>query len=424
VNENATNRWILNISANQHSEESTPNGINWMNNEISVWWNPTWAENSESIWEDEWSERELLEVEAVWEEEQEEIEEEGMREEMQSEFNTLNFINTTHANWVNFSSYFINKIQEWNNDFTLQIWKFTHNWKIRLTNKIKFTIIDEKSYEYNDEDDDTIDEKEVEEERKEKVVQERWIVRSCNGFQFTNFDGEDKCANGDNNLIDDGWNLVAFAPYDNAGDLHLYYSWGYINNYWGDSSITNVDCWNPIAASSSQCSNNSSSFWAVWYDNNNSFVTYTNWEKGIFIDDDWLPDQLKYGLWSPLRYDSNYALEINVKWSTLTRPWWAYYLYKNNAIKLYLYNWKINLKDSENSGNVIQHSVWSLWIDPNQFYKIFIVSNGNNYILKVNNASGNKNFTYDNLNMWQYVWTAGYSYPWNETIDYIKYYTK
>ena len=180
-------------------------------------------------------------------------------------------------------SYIENEINTNKNyNFTIQLWKKSLNGKSRLTNEVSFTLIEDKHYENNEEkEENIIDEDEIKRESEKKWEIVRWTEESCNWFDFDNISGETElCASADTDLKTNGWNIVAFAPYDNAGDLNLYFSWWIMkNNYWDadnwrESFITDFSCeW-----SGTQCTNTFNDFWpdATDYINNESFVSFNN----------------------------------------------------------------------------------------------------------------------------------------------------
>ena len=127
---------------------------------------------------------------------------------------------------------------------------------------------------------------------------------------------------------------------------------------------------------------------------------------------------------SNLKNLNDYVIEINVKWSSLSRAWWPYYLYKNDSVKLYLYDNKLNLKDSNKSTNNLQHIIWDISIDPDLFYNVHIISNGNNYQFKINNFTEDMDFQESQMRTTQYIWTSWYSNSWSNVINHIKYYRK
>lgn len=388
----------------------------------------------------------------------------------------FNFINIPYANasWLSFTNYFIGQIQSWNNDFTLQIWKFTLNWDVRLTNKIKFTIVDEKSYESNENDDEIVDEEEIKKEREDKLVQDRWLENGCNGFEFTNINWEDKCADANNDLIDNGWELVAFAPYDNPGDLKMYNNWDPWNhiNIHSEAWIIWHNCYPKLLDSSpttyfesEECFLNpdpamkwdsnpiaKNLLWFGWgliypedyhlafnskfnFDVNNSFfnglpVGFWNWEKGIILDNNWNFEYLKYSLDSNYQSSLPFIINMKVRWGSLMNTAGTYYLLSTSdqKIKLYLSWWDLKLKIDNALITYIPLSNLNNLIH-DKFYDIYLVKDESwHYKIKVGpytstNVITNKNFIkFDN---YFYMWSKKTDWKqWNDIIDYVKIYRK
>lgn len=139
------------------------------------------------------------------------------------------------------------------------------------------------------------------------------IETICNSFKIDWI-----CMDLENGLKSEWWNLYAYAPYNHEWDVNLYYSWWIIQTYSG--SIYN-NCLDNITW---QCWINASSIWSLYYDKNNSFATYDNGIKWVFIDsandtyNTSINDYIKYN-WLNLSW--NFAIEMNVSSDTITTNW-------------------------------------------------------------------------------------------------------
>ena len=375
----------------------------------------------------------------------------------------LNFISKSHAsNQIDLFEYITSKLNLEEEQITIQLWKIAHNWKIRLTNKISLTIINEKSYENKNKQDKKITEDDIIKEKETNIVKERWVTE-CDGFLFTNINNQNKCADADNDLVTDNWNLFAFAPYDNAGDIMLYMSWWNnepktnkvvkYKNWWDDSNWKyrhNIWAWWDAYENDNlpdYCLNNNQNFYK-----HNSFcsVSSINW---IFIDDWWnKSDDLNAG-WGNEPSSSNdgndfikylnvdlswdYIFEINVKGSslnqlnplqffknhTLLSIEWKNFSLKKNALNWDIFFYKENedLLCWSNQSNCNQLT----WLSDDGFYSIFIWKNS----LKIQNTNINTIYAEQNLssssNAWFYVWSNQQkTRQWDDIINYVKIYKK
>ena len=442
VNESGRNKWVIN-SVNTDSSLQLPNPSTWAGWAGSVEWI--------NVSEQEWINTEAMENyfspnDDTWEYEWRWYKTEDLNE------NTFNLISTSYANvtWLTFTSYILWEIQESNNDFTLQIWKFTHNWKVRLTNEIKFTIIDEKSYLNEEEEgnDDIIDEDDIEKEKEEQLVKDRWIESSCDGFEFTNINGDDKCADADDNLVSEWWNLTAYAPLNNFthnpntnNTVDREKTYGFHTSTWNINvhSLTNT-----ISTTWSACKPkyNTDSFYnnacewdyvtltSNWINfNPYSHLTSKDWEIWIFVDNYANDSKLKYDLDSTYKDLKKFVVEFNVRWWALKRTSGNYFLLNNvsDDIKLYLSNWNLLLKIDGNNAGFINSSTISTIVSSNidEYFKIFIINENGTFKLKLANEI-TPGYVDNSINLWryQYIWLRrdGTKYQWNGIINYIKIY--
>ena len=301
---------------------------------------------------------------------------------------------------------------------------------------MSFTLIEDKHYENNEEkEENIIDEDEIKRESEKKWEIVRWTEESCNWFDFDNISGETElCASADTDLKTNGWNIVAFAPYDNAGDLNLYFSWWIMkNNYWDadnwrESFITDFSCeW-----SGTQCTNTFNDFWpdATDYINNESFVSFNNNTNWVYIDKDGFEDKLKY--WN-VNISWNFVIEFNIKGDILYQNWTKYILDNPN-------NKWLAFATSSNQLSALFLNGWgasispTISINPDHFYKIELekISWGwNNTFVKIYNTT-TENLIYNdyaehtNLDFsTMYVWSKNdYNININWIIDSIKIYDK
>lgn len=232
------------------------------------------------------------------------------------------------------------------------------------------------------------------------------------------------CVQVDDSLTNSWYSLYAYAPYDIAWDLNLYFNtvptstWTYTS----DKILNNLTSMPDICT------------WA-WTDINKSFCENQYWNKWILIDNDQYDDYLKY---SSLDLGSDFAIEMNVRGSALKRTTWEYYLFnlwgKNLRInygKLYLgytYNsiWDIQI--------VKQMSTSSLSnLTDDSFYKVIAIlkwADTINWKLELNNLTTNwpqiftnSEYNPDLNNI--YIWSSSnINKQWNDIIDHIKIYKK
>lgn len=391
-------------------------------------------------------------------------------ESFQSEHSFKIFPQVNASNWwlniaVNLYDYITEQINQNNHDFTIQLGKKSLHWKIRLTEKIRFTLIDDKSYENEEDENEEITEDEVREEEDKKLAEKKWVEWNCDWFLFDNISGDKGvCADADDDLVSNNWNLVAFAPYDNPGDIMLY-----DNNWWYNEPKTNKivkyinwvnsDNWKyrhhigwgwyayGNVSIPNYCIDNSETLYK-----SNSYCKFSsvNW---IYIDDEWNKwdiwdtgwgseptsssngnDYIKY-LNIDLSWD--YIFEINIKGSwlnqlntladfknhTLISLEW-----KNFSLMKKPLNWDVFLvKESSDfiCWNFSTNCDKLTSLNNDDFYSVFIWKEN----LKIQNSSidttySNKNLT-NSSNAWFYLWSnQDKTRQWDSIINYVKIYKK
>lgn len=211
----------------------------------------------------------------------------------------------------------------------------------------------------------------------------------------------DVCQDSENTL--EWYNLVAYAPYNESGNLKLYKSWGeYVLNH--QAILNNV------TDLPSFC-NNSISY------KTNSFCQMTDWTNWVFIDKEWtwnLQDYLKY---SNLDLTWDFAIEMNVRVPNDTDK---HYILFNAYLKLYIGkdDWKLYL-------NGYSNDLLTKWV----FNKIYVIKEWSKVYVSVWNSNSkidtNQSITtISELWVWYYQWSSNYSFQLNDIIDYVKIYKK
>ena len=346
-----------------------------------------------------------------------------------------NFIPQTHASIDDFYTYITSQLTWTDWEFSIQLWKKSLNWKIRLTNKINFTIVDDKLYK-KQEDNTTINAIEIQQEQ--LASKERWAESLCDWFKFTNIWGDEICADADDTLKLDDWQLRAYAPYDHAGDIYLYKpdssSYDIATDY-----VANIDNkWNPYkqddtVSNSRQNWDPLSLIWLLPIDTishiiEKSFVELNNWTKWIFLTNDFLSDYLQYQDLNSIGND--FTIEMNVKWLDRTGKyylldWWSKFKFHLNS------SWEFQLQSKNNfigGDDTIKTSLSNIITDSDfhtltikvEYKKIYVYIDGSivqfswsDYSEIINNIDLN------NLNI---LWSEFNNHQWNNIIDYIKIY--
>ena len=254
-------------------------------------------------------------------------------------------------------------------------------------------------------------------------------------------------------------NLVAYAPYDTAGDLKLYGTGG-ILDYGNDSaSIINntnacfpqqdgVNLWFNSTCGWVLPTNNYNWLWAgTIFDANNSFFSVPSQSvSGIFIDKVWTTnDYLKYTI-PPL--DNNFSIEMSVRGGALKREhstsgyvlfdilWTTGSGFRLSTFKNeWLYLWHHDLKNNQ---IISLLNLNTKITDNNKFYRV--VASYNNPVSKIEifdestsillstsyiwwySVSNINPWDITFLNIWSYFTGSNYIWQWNDIIDSVKIY--
>ena len=384
-------------------------------------------------------------------------------ESFQSEHSFKIFPQVNASNWwlniaVNLYDYITEQINQNNHDFTIQLGKKSLHWKIRLTEKIRFTLIDDKSYENEEDKNEEITEDEVREEEDKKLAEKKWVEWNCDWFLFDNISGDKGvCADADDDLVSNNWNLVAFAPYDNPGDLKMYNSWSTISV--SSDQILNNNClpklWvNPwLYFYNSTCITTSLSINHTWwysssliknllwiwstindteyrtifqsvmnYDIINSHFNWLpngfwNWEKWIFIDNAQYNDYIKYNnldiSWK------EFIIEMNVRIWDLNK---RYLMHSWNNFKLFINNWYLYVNDWWSDSLTYPE----LLLNQNHFNNIKVKNSWWFTFLKVWSNNWKKLSITASPENYSYVWSfkiaSNYYWQINSIVDFIKIY--
>lgn len=449
------NSWLI--------EEATYNANNYINR-ANLWnsiTNFVWNINSATVWGWAWISIWVTEYNNLWTWNPESLEQWNNtylnENNTPEEISLLHFINTTHATTtLNLLEYINKKVGDWEEQITIQLWKVARNWKIRLTNKVRLTIINEKSYENNNDEDEKITEDDIIEEKENNIAKDRGNT-GCDWFLFTNINNQDKCADADDDLVTDNWNLVAFAPYDDAGDIKMYNSWSTIsvlsdqilnNNcipklwyntwlYFYDSNciFTSLSINHPWWYSISDIKNllwiwsfindteYRTKFQSVFnYDITNSYFNWLpngfwNWEKWIYLDNYQDNDYIKYNnldiSWKV------FILEMNVRIWDLDK---RYLVHSGNNFKLFVENGYLKINNWTNTSS----NYPELLLNLNQFNNIKIKNDWSFTYLKVWTNNWKKLAITASPENHTYIWTlnisTNYYYQINSIIDFIKIY--
>lgn len=292
-------------------------------------------------------------------------------------------------------------------------WNNLSDGGVRLSKYKVINIGDEISYENKDVNDDT------------EILPTSIAESECKTFKV-----DWECVSSDI----DWFKVVAYAPYNKAGDLNMYLSeekkaditTDYVSDWYKkDSSNNSRKNWDDLTITSK------------WFDisdvvkewtfvKNKSFVETKTWEKWIFLTNDWNSDFLKY---SGLDLGNNFAIEIGVRGEDLNR-WEDKTLYmlfnSSNSFQLYIKNnqlkllWKNKLWNWLSEKYNISEYIWqtNISLEYNSWDPIIKI----NWIT-INPITGtDKNWYSTNL-LEIYVWSnSGKSNQWNWIIDYVKVY--
>lgn len=266
-------------------------------------------------------------------------------------------------------------------------------------------------------------------------------------------------------------NLVAYAPYNESGDIYMntdnwdilwfetvmvvsknYMSWTYtkledtktlktnlLPKIWGLNYTPYYNTYNSIFESSSEdtsrlTANFVTPLWLVKYNSWTSFMSYPGWNWGIFIDNDWV-EYIKYNL-KELNLKDKFSIEMSVRGGALNRM-------DNKYYKLFtLWSWT-NILSLDKVNNYL--SLWappgyktvsinlSPKFDSNSFYKVLLKINSTKRSLEILDLKSNILYSWiessgniislfsNDLYIWSLSSTSS-SKQWNDIIDYVKIY--
>ncbi len=230
------------------------------------------------------------------------------------------------------------------------------------------------------------------------------------------------CVEQDASLVASWYTLVAYAPYDVAGDLKMYKR--------GWSSL-NMEL-NGITGS---LADNSSENFPIWCDTKTSFCDI-DWVKWVFI---WtwtaIADYIKYtNIWD-LNLWSNFAVEMSVRGEALKRTTWTFNMFNSDNYFLKMANFTSEkLQLSEYISFIFQNRIKeniNIWLVDSNYYKILFKKDWQNWNLYIDWTWYNYSTWILDIskNLWSYIyiWSNNWSTPtnqWNSIINYIKVYKK
>lgn len=337
-------------------------------------------------------------------------------------------IHTTHANTSNID------LLKWVNDNYLtdlefSFGKYTPRGDLRVTRGVRLTLIEDKDYD-NEDEEEKRDEEVKDFEREEEAFKKN-IDAWCDGFEFDNISWQtDVCADADDDLKADSWNLVAYAPYDHAWDLYLYKSnstsYNIATNFVSDLD-TNWIAYKKISlANSSDNGDDLSEIWlTVWdttdFNKDKSYVKLVNLISWIFLTTRWASNSLKdYLQYKDLNLSENFALESNlfIKWNNK-----KYIFYDFSGL------FKVRIRDDYIQIYDGWYQTYSDSINVWEFNNIIIKVVNNRIWIKTNRKNVftdtwiNYYWTITNLYVW-WAWNGStFSYQLNAIINNFKIYT-
>lgn len=247
-----------------------------------------------------------------------------------------------------------------------------------------------------------------------------WWRVTCTKFEWD----LNECVEHDQELFDDGYKLIAYAPYNEAWDLNMYTRTGTVDL---DTENIIFDCSNWTWP---QCTSTWWTFWAIEYDNDNSFVTYKDWTRWIYIDNihdtNSGNDKLMYSDIGWLSGD--YAIEMSVSRDALEQDWGRYifdtqlnYLWLminklNTGDFIVMYKWDYICSDYD---NIHAPKICKLNFKDN-FEKI-IVENWNKITIWWETFPMSHNINITDLFIWS---KKDSTWQINWIVDYVKIYSK
>ena len=227
------------------------------------------------------------------------------------------------------------------------------------------------------------------------------------------------CVEQDASLVASWYTLVAYAPYDVAGDLNMY-------KQGGDTISTESG-----GILNSQEDNLSESF-PTWCEKTDSFCDI-DWVKWVFI---WTwntitPDFIKYtNIWD-LNLWSNFAVEMSVRGEALKRSG-TFYLFNDSVyIRSGIIPSYLKFIIPSSSFTQISTSTFTDLI-PNNFYRTIFKSDPVFNKLYIDIKDKNNNYysswwILNPINFWNSLYIGSYNNTisqWNDIIDYVKIYKK
>lgn len=269
--------------------------------------------------------------------------------------------------------------------------------------------------------------------------------------------------------------LVAYAPYNESGDLYMNVdNWDIlwfetisvistskisapytllentkplkdrlVSSIWGlnytpiiYTSTSVFWVYDSDASTVSNTSNLTALLWLKEYKPATSFMSYPGWNWAIFIDnsnDGYLNDYFKYDI-SKLNLKDKFTIEISVRWATLRNKsnlgknftlfdFWG----SNNKLALNTYSASNKLALTVNwvEKNIPISDFSNL--DLNKFYKVMVIFEWGKFRLKVSwdwfeKSSDSKIYSILDTSV-LYIWSnASKTEQWNDIIDYVKIY--
>lgn len=220
------------------------------------------------------------------------------------------------------------------------------------------------------------------------------------------------CVEQDASLVASWYTLVAYAPYNVAGDLSMYRQGGESIVLYSSGIRDSVN------------DNNWESF-PNWCETTNSFCDI-DWVKWVFI---WswttIADYIKYTGLDSLNLWPNFAIEMSVRTPTVNNS--TRYLFQLDKYKSYLSNLNYLYLQNPTTTSIYPNFDNNLdWI----FHKVIATKLWNDYNLLIdweNKWTFNTGASIE-FSQWLYIWNfytwTNYLNQWNNIIDYVKVYKK
>lgn len=261
-----------------------------------------------------------------------------------------------------------------------------------------------------------------------------------NSFMYNNINWEEECIEKNDNL-DEGWNLVAYAPFNNFEFKPTYEKptnkekiYGFHRDTWNIQvhSTTNlIQTWwgacTPGLEWDTFKNNYCGNSWEISWFNTHSHLIQKDGETWVFIDNFNDDTILKYEFWENFKDLNNFVFEINIRWAALKRiDYKNYYLVDNDNFKVYLFKWSLVLNINGQILSIPKSEI-DLIINNNYYYNIFIKSNDWEVSLWLDTFTTTELISSDiSLGRYQYIWVNKdwTKSQWNDVINYIKIYEK